>query len=224
MSILDRLLGRDEEPPPARQPQTAERGVAPPMSADEQAVARYRYMLQTAPPEMIEQAHGEAFAKLTPEQRRMALQQMSAVVPENERAAADPDDPQSLARMATRAEVRQPGALERAFGGGMGGGMGMGGLIAGGLMTSIAGSFIGSAIAHQFFSDPTVINHFHETNPDVAGGGDAGETGGGDAADAGDQTDSLAINDVTAAGDDMSVADLGGDLGGDFGGDLGGDF
>ena len=39
-------------------------------SADEQAIARYRYMLKTAPPETIEQAHAEAFAQLTPEQRR----------------------------------------------------------------------------------------------------------------------------------------------------------
>jgi hypothetical protein len=32
-----------------------------PQSADEQAIARYRYMLKTAPPETIEQAHAEAF-------------------------------------------------------------------------------------------------------------------------------------------------------------------
>ena len=37
---------------------------------DEQALARYRYMLATAPPEEIERAHEEAFASLTPEQRR----------------------------------------------------------------------------------------------------------------------------------------------------------
>jgi hypothetical protein len=30
--------------------------------SDEQAIARYRYMLKTAPPETIEQAHAEAFA------------------------------------------------------------------------------------------------------------------------------------------------------------------
>ena len=34
--------------------------------SDEQALQRYRYMVQTAPPEMVEQAHEEAFAKLTP--------------------------------------------------------------------------------------------------------------------------------------------------------------
>ena len=39
---------------------------------DEAAIARYRYMLKTAPPETIEQAHAEAFAQLTPEQRQRA--------------------------------------------------------------------------------------------------------------------------------------------------------
>ena len=128
---------------------------------DEQAVERYRYMLRTAPPEAIEQAHEEAFAQLTPEQRRMALDQLSQVTPERERRNLS-DDPRSLARLATRAEIRQPGMLERVlgsggrgYGGGMGMGMGigMGGMLAGSLLASVAGSFIGSAIAENFFHD-----------------------------------------------------------------------
>ncbi len=140
MGILDKLFGNDEP-----QPQASSRGVASPstgQSGDEQAVARYRYMLQTAPPETIEQAHAEAFAKLTPEQRQMVLQNLSANAPEAERARAK-DDPQSLARMATRAEVRQPGTMERTFGG-MGGGMGMGGMMAGSFLSSIAGVVVGA--------------------------------------------------------------------------------
>src|SRR3954469_5685089 len=89
-------------------------GVQRPLSApgpadDDQAIARYRYMLRTAPPETIEQAHAEAFAKLTPDQRRRARQQWSSEIPESEPAAAARagDDPQQLARIATRAEVRQ---------------------------------------------------------------------------------------------------------------------
>lgn len=78
--------------------------------ADEQAIARYRYMLKTAPPETIEQAHAEAFAQLTPEQRRQLLQTMGDNVPAAERALAEQGaaTPQALARMATRAEIRQP--------------------------------------------------------------------------------------------------------------------
>ena len=80
---------------------------------DEQALERYRYMLATAPPEDIERAHEEAFARLTPEQRRQALQALAGHVPESE---LRDDDPASLARAATRAEIRQPGTIERAWG------------------------------------------------------------------------------------------------------------
>src|ERR671916_421873 len=99
------------------------------MSSDEQAVERYRYLLRTAPPETIEEAHAEAFAQLTPEQRRLVLQELTQDLPERERAAGYADDPRSLARMATRAEMRQPGTLERTFGGMNAPGMGMGGLL-----------------------------------------------------------------------------------------------
>ena len=123
-------------------------------SADEQALARYRYMLKTAPPETIEQAHAEAFAQLTPEQRRQVLQAMRDDVPAAERAMAEQGGatPEALARMATRAEIRRPGSTERMFG--QGGGASLGGVMAGSLLSSIAGAVIGSMIARQFFADP----------------------------------------------------------------------
>ena len=111
MGILDKLLGRDEDPPPISVQRTRANSAST-GDGDEQAIARYRYMLNTAPPETIEQAHAEAFAKLTPEQRSMLLQELSANIPDAERSAAGvagKSDPQSLARLATRAEVRQPG-------------------------------------------------------------------------------------------------------------------
>jgi hypothetical protein len=86
---------------------------------DEVAVERYRYMLRTAPPEAIEQAHAEAFAKLTPEQRRKVLAEVSADLPPAERATSD--DPHVMARMATRAEMQRPGTMERVLGGGRAG-------------------------------------------------------------------------------------------------------
>ena len=74
----------------------------------------------------------------------MALQQLSASMPEAERAAVAPGgaDPQALARLATRAEVRQPGTMEQTFGR-MGGGVGLGGLMAGSFLSTIAGTVIG---------------------------------------------------------------------------------
>jgi hypothetical protein len=168
------------------------RGEANPASdqdrADEQALARYRYMLQSAPPEDIERAHEEAFAALTPDQRRQALEALAKVVPASEIRG---DDPASLARTATRAEVRQPGTIERAWGG-AGAGPGLGSWF----MATLAGSFIGTAIAQSFFdNDP--------------GPGAAGETG--DVTDAGGSD----------AGDDFGGDGAEGDVGGDFGG---GDF
>jgi hypothetical protein len=127
-------------------------------SSDDQAIARYRYLLKTAPPETIEQAHAEAFAQLTPAQRQQVLQDLAAAAPEGgERAAVlrAGDQPESLARTATRAELGQPGVLERIFGGagpapGAAAAPGMGGLLAGTFLTSMAGTVLGSMIAQQF--------------------------------------------------------------------------
>ena len=127
MGFFDRLFGRRDEPE-QQQPQRDDRygeqrnqgsygSSRPEQLTDQQAVDRYRYMLRTAPPETIEAAHAEAFAQLSPEQRQMVLQQISQNLPEHERAAGAQygDDPRSLARVATRAEMRQPGTLERTF-------------------------------------------------------------------------------------------------------------
>ena len=139
MDLFGRKAGRQDVASPGQSP-------------DEQAISRYRYMLETAPPETIEHAHAEAFAQLTPEQRRMVLQKMADSVPAPERAAAEQAgaSPQALARLATRAEIRQPGAMQRMFG--QAGGVSMGGLMAGTLLASIAGTVIGSAIAREFFA------------------------------------------------------------------------
>ncbi|MCA1836130.1 MAG: hypothetical protein LC721_07320, partial [Actinobacteria bacterium] len=150
---------------------------------DEVAVERYRYMLRTAPPETLKQAHAEAFAKLTPEQRRKVLEDLGDAVPASERATSD--DPQSLARMATRAEMRRPGTMEHTLGGGRGGmgGMGMGGMIAGTLLASVAGAFVGTAIADAFLGDELTGDAMasgEDTAVDDPGVDSGGEMMGGD--------------------------------------------
>jgi hypothetical protein len=201
MGLLDRLLGRDRGVSRDSDTWGGGRAARPPAGAgagrteDEVALERYRYLLRTAPPEQVEQAHAEAFAKLTPEQRRQVLAELSNEVPPAERAQSD--DPRALARMATRAEMRQPGTMERTLGRGGGmGGMGMGGMIAGGLLASVAGAFVGTAIADAMF----------------------------DFNDSGESTDAAADTGDAAAAD-TGGADTGGDFGGDFGGgDFGGDM
>src|SRR6476620_1008542 len=117
----DRYARYDDAPPPRRA-----------RTPDEQAIERYRYLLRTAPPDQIEQAHTEAFEQLTPDQRQQLVAQLAAAVPAGERPTTD--DPRTLARVATRAELRQPGFLERTFGGYRGGygGGGYGGGYGGG--------------------------------------------------------------------------------------------
>ena len=147
---------------------------------DQQAIERYRYMLQTAPPNDIERAHQEAFERLTPEQRAMVLSELVKQVPESE--AATSDDPASLARMATRAEMRDPGTMERTFGRTQMPGLG------GMFMSTLAGAFIGSAIGQAFFDDSGTDAGAAEGDPgadsgaaDDSGGGDfGGDFGGGD--------------------------------------------
>ena len=175
---------------------------------DEQALQRYRYMLATAPPEDIERAHEEAFARLTPEQRQQALQALAQHVPPGEIRG---DDPASLARAATRAEVRQPGTIERAWGSG-GGGMGFG--LGSFFLSTLAASFIGTAIAQSFFANDMGADA-GDAGDAGGDGGDTGDAGAGDTADAGygDTGDG-----GWGGGGDFGGGDLGG---GDFGG---GDF
>ncbi len=222
MSFFDRLLGRD---PGNDQPQGGYgqgRGGRAPMSEDERAIERYRYMLRTAPPDQIEQAHAEAFAQLTPEQRQAVLAGLAQAAPDEARNASD--DPRSLARLATRAEMRQPGTLERTWAGGPGGG---GGGFAGGMpgfgtffLASIAGTVVGSAIAQSFFADSGYDSGAE--GGDTADGGDSGD--GGDSSDGGWGGDQAGYDGSGDAGDAGDTGDAGGfgDFGGgDFGG---GDF
>lgn len=163
-------------------------------SEDERAVARYRYLLRTAPPESLEQVHAEAFARLTPEQRQQVLAELTQGAAQGEAPASA--EPQDLARAATRAEMRQPGTLERTFGRGSFGGMGMGGTLMGSMMGTIAGVVVGSAIANTLFDG-------YGDSPEAADAGESGADAGGD------------------GGSDAGGSDTG-DAGGDVGGDAGG--
>jgi hypothetical protein len=179
MGIFDRIFGGREAPTGGQPIQQ------PGLSEDEQAIARYRYMLKTAPPETIEQAHAEAFAKLTSDQRRKVLDQLSSELPDAERAAAARmgDNPAELARVATRAEVRQPGTMERVFGR-LGGGAGMGGFLAGTFLSSIAGTVVGSMIAQNFLgghSGSGLGDDTHHAAHDSASGMTDDMSGGFDA-------------------------------------------
>jgi len=238
MGFLDRLLGRPDrdqngaaqnqwgQPQYGQQPQGYQYGQqsyhqpaqAPGPAAtsdDERAVERYRYLLRTAPPERIEEVHAEAFATLTPEQRRMVYDEFTRTAPVGE--APRGDDPRSLAQAATRSEIRQPGFMERSLGGvrGVGGagarsGPSFGSMIGASILGTVAGYVIGSAIMSAFLPDPGSF----DGGTDAAGDGGSEDTGA-DSADAGASDG----GGVESAG----WGDGGSDFGGGFG-DFGGDF
>jgi hypothetical protein len=187
MGFLDRLFGTDEAAAPA-----ARRRTEP--NDDERALERYRYLLRTAPPETIEEVHREAFAKLTEEQRAAVYEELSKGAGTGERPLSS--EPATLARAATRAEMRQPGTLERSLSNPAYQGPTFGSMIASSLIGTVAGYVIGSALVSAFL-------------PYDGGSTDAAADSGADAS--GDSGD--------------SGADTSGDFGSDFGGgDFGGDF
>jgi hypothetical protein len=193
-----------------------------PGTADDQAIARYRYMLRTAPPETIEQAHAEAFAKLTPEQRRKVLEELASAAPEGERDAVlrAGDAPGSLARAATRAEIRQPGIMERMFGGGSAQGTpmpGFGSMLGHAFLGSLAGTVLGSMVAQHFLNaHPPSAQTLADLSP--ASGLDDSQLGAFDTNDSSAATqDDAGSNDDVGTSGDVDFGD-----GGDF--DLGDTF
>jgi hypothetical protein len=230
VGFLDRLFGRDDGSQQYRRQGPVNYGRPgqdrPPVrSEDEIAIERYRYLLRTAPPETIEQVHAEAFAQLTPEQRRLVYEELKGG-PE----APTGDDAASLARSATRSEFRQPGFLERRFsGGGYGGGGGVGGpgfgtILGGSLLGTVAGYVVGSALVSAFLPDPALGDYGGADAAGAADGGDGGDAGadGGDAG-GGDYGDAGGGGWDTSDGGFFGGGDFGGGGfgGGDFGG---GDF
>jgi hypothetical protein len=195
MSFLDRFLGRT----PTASATSVRR--SPPSSTetdpDRVAVERYHYLLRTAPPEELERAHAEAFEQLTPEQRALVRADLEGVVPASEGPRSD--EPRDLARVATRAELRQPGTLERAFGASRTPGMG------GSFLQTFAAVFVATSAAQLLFGsvgDPYTDPAASDAGEDAPG---AEEGPWGDEIDAGS----------------ADTGDLGADLGGDFG-DFGG--
>jgi hypothetical protein len=172
MGFLDRLFGSDETAPAAAPNRTAP-------TDDERAIERYRYLLRTAPPETIEEVHREAFAKLTEEQRAVVYEELSKGAGTGERPLSS--EPATLARAATRAEMRQPGTLERSFSNPAYQGPGFGSMIAGSLIGTVAGYVIGSALVSAFLPwDGGSTDAAADSGADGTGA-DAGADSGADA-------------------------------------------
>lgn len=187
MGLFDRLFGTAEA-----EGSTARRR---PPTEDERAVERYRYLLRTAPPETIEQVHAEAFAKLTESQRAQVYEELSRGAGTGERPLSS--EPATLARAATRREMRDPGSLERTLAA-----PSFGSMLASSLLGTVAGYVIGSALVSAFLPWD---------------GGAGADASGTDASGA----DASGTDASADAGSDFGGSDFGGS---DFGGSDFGDF
>lgn len=180
MGFLDRLFGTEQDTAsasPRRRPPTE----------DERAIERYRYLLRTAPPETIEQVHAEAFSKLSESQRAQVYEELSRGSGTGERPLSS--EPATLARAATRKEMREPGSLERSLTG-----PSFGSMVGSTLLGTVAGYVIGSALVSAFLPWD---------------GGASADPGNDAASDAGAESGDASAD----AGGDFG----GGDFGGDFG-------
>lgn len=126
---------------------------------DEVAVERYRYLLGNAPSEQLEQMHAEAFVRLTRAQRGQVLADLADEVPAGERS----DDPRALAGLATRAELRRPGTLERVLGAGNPGYAALGGLLAG-VAVAVVGTVLVDGLDAEF-GDIGLLDPGHDGSP-----------------------------------------------------------
>jgi hypothetical protein len=180
---------------PYGQPQQsgARPGAVPSNEADRVAIAKYDYLLKTADPERLEQAHHDAFERLTPEQRQQVLQRLNAEVPPHDRST----DASSagLARAATRGETSRPGTMRKVLAGTAIGG---GALAVGGLAVAVAGGAVLSAAAGPVLAQAADLGVDFEG---VASGlGDTVSGGLGDLGDLGGSVEGVAAQGEQALG------------------------
>jgi len=105
MGLLDRLF-RGRRPP--------EEAEATAVTGPE-ALARWRYLLITAPPEALATAHADGLAAMDADARAGVLHRIRAALSALEPGAVPPREPEVLLRATARAERRAPGFFERAL-------------------------------------------------------------------------------------------------------------
>jgi hypothetical protein len=91
---------------------------------DYEVQQRYRQVLRNAPPDVLDDAHTQAFSQLSPQQRMQLAQQLQQQSAQMGHPYGSPYDrfdqdvdPRYLGQMARQAEQRNPGILDQIFGG-----------------------------------------------------------------------------------------------------------
>jgi|KBSMisStandDraft_5_1062788.scaffolds.fasta_scaffold10959_1 hypothetical protein len=168
MGLLDRLL-RGRRPP---EPQATG-----PLTPD-QALARWRYLVRAAPPEVLSEAHGRGLETLEELPRAEVLQRLRSALSALEPGVVVPADPAVLLRASARAERRAPGFLERALASDARGRQGL---------TTFATAVVGTSVAAPFlqafdpdsgeaaFADRRSVDHDVDSPDQLGGHGDHDE-------------------------------------------------
>ena len=161
MGLLDRLFG---------QRRTSGEGAGPVTGED--AVARWRYLVRTAPPEAVVAAHASGVEALEADLRAEVLQRIRSALGALEPGAVVPADAAVLVRAGARAERRVPGFLERALSAGPQGGRALTGLATAVVATAAAGPFLRgfeASLAKEALAGRRVPD-FDDGAPDPSGG------------------------------------------------------
>ena len=128
------------------------RGASPGLT-EAQTLERYRYLVSTAPAEVLAAAHRQAFTGLGLEHRIQIVSLLNARLPPVERVPHHAsNDPAVFSRAATRAEIREPSILEAALP-----------LGAGGLQGSLFGSVVESLLRAE--AARNLLGVFDEEDP-----------------------------------------------------------
>lgn len=134
--------------------------------ASEDALERYRKLVNTAHSEALERAYLEAYSSLSLHARQSAAKTLIYVVPQKDRRPSSPGistDPETLARFSADAERRHPGMLE--------------GLLEGSnehrrsVLAAVLTSLIGTSVARSLLtgSGETSESSFPVAEPDISG-------------------------------------------------------
>lgn len=168
MGLLDRLLrGRRPPGPQAAGPLTPE-----------QALARWRYLVRAAPPEVLSEAHGRALETLEELPRAEVLLRLRSALSALESGVVVPGDQAVLLRASARAERRAPGFLERALAGDARGRQGLASLAVAVVATSAAAPFLQAFdpdTGEAAFPDRHHVDHDVDSADQLGGHGDHDE-------------------------------------------------
>ncbi len=123
-NLIGSLFGQGTNPQDVQRFDQQYASGSPDQLDDQEVQQRYRQVLRNAPPDVVEDAHAQAFSQLDPQQRQYLAQQLRQQAAQMGTPYQDPRyqgqydaDPRTLGQMAQHMEQRNPGVLDQLFGG-----------------------------------------------------------------------------------------------------------